>query len=206
MLDKLVEFAPRIISAARQSVLGVVSLIVLVLAVAAVILFKDEASVTARIIILGLLILSFVVVLLVVIWSGYHVTSAPAGTAAATARAPVSVPAPGKATYRVVGALIIGGVGLLVLVVWLAAEALFDEEAARRMSHPGASHIAGWTTIYEESGVLQGRGGTLSVYPKEIVPGFQVFVHIPRERVVKSEWVADGGGNPFLAVTVRPPY
>jgi hypothetical protein len=43
MLDKLFEHAPSIIREARQNILGVVSLIVLVLAGIATLLFKDEA-------------------------------------------------------------------------------------------------------------------------------------------------------------------
>ena len=49
------------------------------------------------------------------------------------------------------------------------------------------AYISGWTTIYEENRLRRGMGGTLSVYPKETMRGFQVCVHIPKERVLKSE-------------------
>jgi hypothetical protein len=90
-------------------------------------------------------------------------------------------------------------------VIWIEFRTLFYEEARRQVTDANSSYISGWTTIFEENGVLRGRGGTLSVYPKEMVSGYQVYVHIPKERVLKSEWVKDGGGNDFLAVTVRPP-
>lgn len=205
MLDKLFEYAPSIIREARKSVLGVVSLIVLVLAVAAVFLFKDEANVAAKIIIFSLLILSFLLVLLAVVWSGYRVTSYQHAQAEAPPGTGISIATPGRTGYRVLGVLVIGGVGLLLVVVWLGFHALFDEEARRQVTDPSSSYISGWTTIFEENGVLKGRGGTLSVYPNERVPGYQVYVHIPRTRVLKSEWVKDGGGNDFVAVTVRPP-
>jgi len=107
--------------------------------------------------------------------------------------------------YRGLSVIVIGGIGLFVVVVWLGFEALFYEEARRQVTDAHSSSISGWTTIFEENGVLRGRGGSLSVYPKEVVPGYQVCVHIPKERVLKSEWVKDGGGKDFLAVTVRPP-
>jgi hypothetical protein len=205
MLDKLLEYAPRIIREARKSVLGVVSLIVLVLAVAAVLLFKDEANVTAKIIILSLLILSFVLLLLVVVWSGYRVTSYEHGQVEVPPGIRISTPTPRGTANRVLGVLVIGGLGLLLIVVWLGFHALFYEEARRQVTDPSSSYISGWTSTFEENGVLRGRGGTLSVYPKEVVPGFQVYVHIPKERVLKAEWTKDGGGNDFVAVTVGPP-
>ena len=202
MLEKLFEYAPSIIREARQNMLGVVSLIVLVSAVVATLLFKDEANVTAKIIILSILILSFILLLLVVVWSGYRVTGHQHGQADVPLGAQMSTHTPRS---RVLGVLVIGGVGLLVVVVWVGFQTLFYEEAQRQVTDAHSSYISGWTTIFEENGVLRGKGGTLSVYPKEVVPGYQVYVHIPKERVLKAEWTKDGGGKAFLAVTVRPP-
>ena len=202
MLEKLFEYAPSIIREARQNMLGVVSLIVLVSAVVATLLFKDEANVTAKIIILSLLILSFILLLLVVVWSGYRVTSHQHGQADVPLGAQMSTHTPRS---RVLGVLVLGGIGLLVVVVWVGFQTLFYEEAQRQVTDAHSSYISGWTTIFEENGVLRGRGGTLSIYPKEVVPGYQVYVHIPKERVLKAEWTKDGGGKAFLAVTVRPP-
>lgn len=67
------------------------------------------------------------------------------------------------------------------------------------------NYLSGWTTVFEDSQVLQGRGGTMSLYSQEVAPGFQVYVHIPKERVLKSERMRDGAGNAYLAVTVRSP-
>ena len=198
MLEKLFEYAPSIIREARQNMLGVVSLIVLVSAVVATLLFKDEANVTAKIIILSLLILSFILLLLVVVWSGYRVTSHQHGKADVPLGAQMSTHTPRS---RILGVLVIGGVGLLVVVLWVGLQTLFYEEVQRQVTDAHSSYISGWTTIFEENGVLRGRGGTLSIYPKEVVPG----VHIPKERVLKAEWTKDGGGKAFLAVTVRPP-
>jgi len=198
MLDTLFKHAPDIIREARKSVLGVVSLILLVLGAVAAVLFKDEADATAKIIILSLLMLSSILLVLVLVWAGYRAAShqveverSPKGSSGASRRA--------------LGVLILAGIGLLLIVVWTGFQSLFYEETRRHMTDPNSSYISGWTTIFEENGVLRGRGGTLTLYPEEIVQGYMVYVHVPRERIVKSEWVKDGGGNDMLAVTVTPP-
>ena len=207
MLEKLIEQASSIIREARQSTLGVVSLIVLAISVVAVMLFKDVADVTAKIIILAMLALSFIVFFSIVIWSSYRVASGEAEEAEPAVR-----PASAKAArpsaqpgFRLVAGLVLGSAALLLLVVWLGFDALFYREDFRRVTEGSPDHVGGWTTIFEERQVLQGRGGTLSLYPREQAPGYQVYVIVPRSRVLQTNWMKDGGGNDFLAVTVRPP-
>jgi hypothetical protein len=67
------------------------------------------------------------------------------------------------------------------------------------------NYLSGWTTTFEDHQVLQGQGGIMSLYDREVVPGFHVFVHIPKERVLKSEWMRDGDGQSYLAVTLTAP-
>src|SRR5947209_946477 len=92
------------------------------------------------------------------------------------------------------------GLPVAILAVYLTYLQLRSSTPGDHSEHQGASEVSdednpnyfsGWTTTFEDNQVLQGRGGTMSLYSREVVPGFQVYVHIPKERVLKSERMKD---------------
>jgi hypothetical protein len=100
-----------------------------------------------------------------------------------------------QAIYIIIGALVLALGGYLTYLAQYHSSFGGDNP----------NYFSGWTRVFAENQVLSGVGGTMSLYDSEVAPGFQVFVHIPKERVLRSEQMRDGDGRPYVAVTVRPP-
>lgn len=195
IIPEFLKGAPGIIREARQSLLGIVALIVLAVAAVVVLLFRDEVDPIVRIVVISLVTLFFVLLYLGLVWSDHGSQEHSGGR-----------PARSRTSRRLLTLALVGGVGVLVVAVRWGLDAHDCQDARRRMTSPDASTLSGWTTIFEENQVLRGwRGGQISLYPREIVSGYQVFVHIPKNRVQNHEWTKDGGGNDMLVVTVLPP-
>jgi hypothetical protein len=189
-MDALFKNAAGIIREARQSLLGIVALIILAVGAVSVLFFRDEVDPSIKIVITALLMLFFGLLCLGLLLGG---------------RSAVGNSFEGGLDRRIVVSLLTAGLGAIALTIWWGLDTHDYNRTRQGMTVDAASALSGWTTIFEEHQVLRGpSGGQLTLTPRERVPGYQVFVHIPKARVGKWEWTKDGGGNDMLVVDVRP--